>query len=80
MRARFASKCGTVIPVFASYCNPEIFARVLFLQNFAYAKSRENKILAKSQITLSFNDIDNSCPSRKFLTSQIYLLTLFGKI
>ena len=28
--------------------NSEIFARVLFLQNIAYAKFRENKILAKS--------------------------------
>ena len=28
--------------------NSAIFARVLFSQNFAYAKFRENKILAKS--------------------------------
>ena len=27
--------------------NPEIFARVLFSRNFAYAKFGENKILAK---------------------------------
>ena len=27
--------------------NPEIFARVLFSRNFAYAKFSENKILAK---------------------------------
>ena len=27
----------------------EVFARVLFLRNFAYAKFRENKILAKWQ-------------------------------
>ena len=27
--------------------NSEIFARVLFSRNFAYAKFRENKILAK---------------------------------
>ena len=27
--------------------NSEIFARVLFTRNFAYAKFRENKILAK---------------------------------
>ena len=27
--------------------NPEIFARILFSRNFAYAKFRENKILAK---------------------------------
>ena len=27
--------------------NPEIFARILFSRNFAYAKFRENKTLAK---------------------------------
>ena len=30
-----------------STVNSEIFARVLFSRNFAYAKFRENKILAK---------------------------------
>ena len=33
--------------------NSEIFARVLFSQNFAYAKFRENKILAKMPKSLS---------------------------
>ena len=32
------------------------------------------------EITLSFTDIGKSCPSRKFLASQICLLTLFAKI
>ena len=48
---------------------PEIFVRVLFSRNFAYAKFRENKILAKWRITLS--DIVKSCPS---------YLTLFANI
>ena len=34
-------------PLLFSTVNPEIFARVLFSPNFAYAKFRENKILAK---------------------------------
>ena len=32
--------------------NLEIFARVLYSQNFAYAKFRENKILVKSHCPL----------------------------
>ena len=47
---------------------------------FAYAKFRENKSSLNAEITLSFTDICKSCPSRKFLTSQICLLTLFAKI
>ena len=31
-------------------------------------------------ITLSFTDIGKSCPVRDFFTSQMCLLTLFGKI
>ena len=37
--------------------NSKIFASALFSRNFAYAKFRENKTLAKWQITLSFTDI-----------------------
>ena len=38
--------------------NLEIFARVLFSRNFAYAKFRENKNLRKmKKIILSFTDI-----------------------
>ena len=40
--------------------NSEIFARTLFSRNFAYAKFRENKTLAKWHITLSFIDIGKS--------------------
>ena len=47
--------------------------RVLFSRNFAYAKFLENKILSKCEFTLSITDIGKSCPSRKFLTSQVYL-------
>ena len=36
------------------------------MRNFAYAKFRENKILANGEITLSFTEIGKSCPSREF--------------
>ena len=35
------------IAILRDTVNSEIFARVLFTRNFAYAKFRENKILAK---------------------------------
>ena len=38
------------------------------------------KSLRNSEITLSFTDIGQSCPSHEFLTLQICLLTLFAKI
>ena len=60
--------------------NSEIFARVIFSRNFAYAKFRENKALARWQINLSFTDICISCQSWEFLTLQICLLMLFTKI
>ena len=43
----------TVVNLLTGLCsvadtvNPEIYARVLFSRNFAYAKFRENKIFAK---------------------------------
>ena len=60
--------------------NPEIFARVLFSRNFAYAKFRENKPSRNDEITLSLIDIGKSCLSREFFTSLICLLMLFAKI
>ena len=45
------------------------------MRSFVKIKSSQN-----SEITLSFTDIENSCPSREFLVSQISLLTLFVKI
>ena len=33
-----------------------------------------------SEITLSFNAIGKSCPSREYLTSQICIFRLFAKI
>ena len=39
--------------------------RVLFSRNFAYAKFRENKTSRNGENTLSFTDIDKSCPSRR---------------
>ena len=61
--------------------NSEIFARVLFSQNFAYTKFHENKILVKwRKITLSFTDIGKPCPSFEFLMLQICVLTIFWKI
>ena len=56
--------------------NPEIFARVLFSRNFAYAKFRENKPSRNDEITLSLIDIGKSCLSREFFTSLICLLKL----
>ena len=47
--------------------NSKIFARVLLSRNFAYAKFRENKSSRNAEITLSFTDIDKSCPCREFL-------------
>ena len=41
------------------YCKFGIFARVLFLRNFAYAKFLKNKILAHSENPLSFTDKEN---------------------
>ena len=66
------TKCHTV--------NLEVFASVLISRSFAYAKFRENKNLAKGDITLSFIEVGKSCLSREFLTSQICLLTLFVQI
>ena len=51
--------------------NSEIFARTLFLQNFSYAKFRENKPYGNGKITLSFIDIGKSCLSRKLITSLV---------
>ena len=42
-----------------STVNSEIFARVLFSRNFAYAKFRENKPSRIGEITLSFIDVGN---------------------
>ena len=46
--------------------NSEIFARVLFSQNFAYAKFRGNKTLQNGTITPLFSDIGKSCLSCEF--------------
>ena len=44
-------KCTAIVLVFLSHrsitVNSEIFAKVLFSRNFAYAKFREYKVLAK---------------------------------
>ena len=40
----------------------------------------KTKSTRNGEITLSFTDIGKSCPGRKFLTSQICLLSLFVKI
>ena len=53
--------------------NLEIFAR--HMRSFIKIKP-----LRKRAITLSFTDIDKSCFSGEFITSQICLLTLFTKI
>ena len=60
--------------------NSEIFARVLFSRNFAYAKFRENKSWRIGEITLSTTDIGKSYPCSEIFRSQVCLLTLFAKI
>ena len=45
------------------------------MRSFLKIKSSQN-----CEITLSFTDIEKSCPSREFLALQICLLTLFAKI
>ena len=59
--AEIDDDCVAKFPV-----SSEIFARVLFSRNFAYAKFRENKILAKWQNHSVITDIGKSCPSRDF--------------
>ena len=49
--------------------------RVLYSRNVAYAKLRENKIVAEWR-NHSLTDMGKSCLSREFLASQ----TLFTKI
>ena len=47
--------------------NSEIFARILFSRNFAYAKLRENKNSSRiGYFTLYFIDIRESHPCRDF--------------
>ena len=60
--------------------NLEIFARVLFSRNFAYAKFRETKSLQKGEITLLTTDIGESYPSCEIFWSKVCLLTLFAKL
>ena len=55
--------------------NSEIFARVLILRNFAYAKFCENKPLQDGEIALLFINGGKSCLSPEFLTLQICLLS-----
>ena len=56
-----------------------------FREGFIFAKLRigmlrENKILAKCRNQYVVTDIGKSCPSCKFLTSQICLSMIFAKI
>ena len=60
--------------------NLEIFARVLFYRNFAYAKFVKIKSSQNAKITLSFTDIGKSCPYREFLTWQICENKILAKI
>ena len=61
----------TLIRVYSKYCK---FGN--FRECFVKIKSSRN-----AEITLSANDIGNSCPSGEFLVSQMCLLTLwFAKI
>ena len=60
--------------------NSEIFARFYFRETSHRRSFVKINSLRNGEINLSFTDIDKSCTSRKFLTSQIGLLTLFAKI
>ena len=51
------------------------FRETSYMGSFVKIKPSPN-----CNITLSFTDVGKSCHSRKFLTSQICLLTLFAKI
>ena len=55
----------------------EIFARDLFLRNFADAEFHENKTLKKPR---SLCCLLKSCPSHEFLKWQMCLLTFCAKI
>ena len=60
--------------------NSEIFARVLFSRNFAYAKFRENKILTNwknHSIVFLYRQIT---PVLRISTSKICVFTLLAKI
>ena len=58
----------------------EIFARVLFSRNFAYAKFHENKIQAKWQNYSVVYWYKLILPLSRFLTSQLCVLMLLPKI
>ena len=68
------------MPLPGDTVDSEIFATVLFLRNFTYAKFREIKSSRNGEITLSFVNMAKSCPSHEILMSQICLLVLFAKI
>ena len=59
--------------------NSEIFARILFMRNFArsFAKVKPSR---NGEIALLLTDVGKSCPSRDFFMSQICLLTRFVNI
>ena len=58
---------STIVFAYHATVNSEIFTRVLFLRNFAYAKFREIKSSRNAEIILLFTDICKSCSSHKFL-------------
>ena len=59
----------------ASTVTSEIFAKVLFSENFVKIKPS-----GYVEITLSFSNLGKLWHSRDFLTSKICLLTIFAKI
>ena len=58
----------------------------IFVSFFSFRKTTHRRSFVKiisspnGKTTLSFTATDKSCPSRKYLTSQICLLMLFAKI
>ena len=65
-----------------STVNSEIFRGFYFHETSHMRSFVKIKSLRNRDITLSFTDISKSCPSRKFLPSQVHvcLLTLLAKI
>ena len=70
-----ASFISCIIPIVMecvtlSTVNSEIFARILFSRNFAYAEFRENKPSQNSENSLSLSNEGKSYQGREFLPGK----------
>ena len=66
---------GVRVVALSIYFKFENFRETLLRRSFVKIKPSQN-----AKITLSFTDVDKSCPSHEFLTWQICLLTFFAEI